>query len=83
MKFSVFYDLEALIAVPEVFLLENLILSLIKYKHTSEGITIIAVIIKNNPQFPSSQSTMAPDEEAKRVLPIVPIEANSAYCVAV
>jgi hypothetical protein len=41
------------------------------------------VIIKNRPQFPFNQSTMAPDDEANKVLPIVPIEAKSAYCVAV
>ena len=41
--------------------------------------TIIAVITKNTPQSPSSQSTIAPDEEAKKVLPAVPIEASKAY----
>ncbi len=45
--------------------------------------TIIAVIIKNIPQSPFSQSTKAPDEAANVVLPAVPIEANKAYCVAV
>ena len=44
-----------------------------------EGITIKAVIIKKIPQFPFSQSTKAPEDEAKVVLPAVPIEASSAY----
>ena len=42
-----------------------------------------AVIIKNIPQSPFNQSTIAPDEAASVVLPAVPIEANNAYCVAV
>ena len=48
-----------------------------------DGITIIAVIIKNVPQSPFNQSTKAPDEAAKVVRPAVPIDARSAYCVAV
>ena len=42
-----------------------------------------AVITKNIPQSPFNQSTIAPDDEARVVLPAVPIEANKAYCVAV
>ena len=49
----------------------------------SDGITITAVIIKNIPQSPFNQSTNAPDNDAKVVLPAVPIEARSAYWVAV
>ena len=45
--------------------------------------TITAVKIKNVPQSPFSQSTNAPDEDASVVLPAVPIDASSAYCVAV
>ena len=56
---------------------------LINHKQIRDGITIKVVIIKNVPQSPFSQSTKAPDEEASVVLPAVPIEANSAYCVAV
>ena len=41
------------------------------------------VMTKKVPQSPSSQSTSSPDEAAKRVLPAVPMEASSAYCVAV
>ena len=48
-----------------------------------DGITIRAVRIKNTPQSPFSQSTSAPDEDAKVVLPAVPIDANKAYWVAV
>ena len=40
-------------------------------------------MIKNTPQSPLSQSTIAPDEAANVVRPAVPIEASSAYCVAV
>ena len=53
------------------------------HKIINDGKTIIAVNIKNNPQFPFSQSTNAPEDEAKVVLPAVPIEASNAYCVAV
>lgn len=49
----------------------------------SDGITISAVIIKNVPQSPSNQSTIAPDDDASKVLPSVPMDANSAYWVAV
>ena len=48
-----------------------------------EGKTIKVVIIKNVPQSPLSQSTRAPEEDDNVVLPAVPIEAKSAYCVAV
>ena len=41
------------------------------------------MIIKNIPQSPFNQSTKAPDDAAKVVLPAVPIDARSAYCVAV
>ena len=41
------------------------------------------VKIKKVPQSPFNQSTKAPEDEAKVVLPAVPIEARSAYCVAV
>ena len=44
---------------------------------------MIAVITKNIPQSPFSQSTNAPDDAASVVLPAVPIDAKSAYCVAV
>ena len=56
---------------------------MISHKQTRDGITIIVVKIKNVPQSPFNQSTNAPDEDAKVVLPAVPIEARSAYCVAV
>ena len=49
----------------------------------NDGITIIAVRIKNVPQSPFNQSTKAPDDDASVVLPAVPIEANRAYWVAV
>ena len=35
------------------------------------------------PNHHLSQSTNAPEDDAKVVLPAVPIEANKAYCVAV
>ena len=54
-----------------------LILSLINHKHIREGITITVVIIKNVPQSPFNQSTNAPDEEARVVLPAVPIDAKA------
>ncbi len=44
---------------------------------------MIAVKIKNIPQSPFNQSTKAPDDDARVVLPAVPIDASSAYCVAV
>ena len=44
---------------------------------------MIAVIIKNNPQSPPNPSTIAPEEDANKVLPAVPTEASKAYCVAV
>ena len=58
-------------------------LSLINHKQTKDGITMIAVKMKNTPQSPFNQSTKAPDDDARVVLPAVPIEARSAYCVAV
>ena len=45
----------------------------------SEGMTISAVMIKNKPQLPPRPSTIAPDDEAKSVLPAVPTEASRAY----
>ena len=44
---------------------------------------MMAVMIKNTPQSPLSQSTNAPDDDASVVLPAVPIDASNAYCVAV
>ena len=61
----------------------NFNLFFIDHKIIKDGITIKAVKIKNNPQSPFNQSTSAPEEEASVVLPAVPIEASSAYCVAV
>ena len=49
------------------------------HKQTRDGMTIIVVKIKNVPQSPFSQSTSAPDEEARVVLPAVPMDANNAY----
>ena len=43
----------------------------------------MAVRIKNVPQSPFNQSTKAPEDDARVVLPAVPIEANRAYWVAV
>ena len=56
---------------------------LINHKQIKDGITITAVNIKNVPQSPFNQSTKAPEEDARVVLPAVPIEASNAYCVAV
>ena len=61
----------------------SFILSLINHKQIKDGITIIAVRIKNVPQSPFNQSTKAPDDDARVVLPAVPIEASRAYWVAV
>ena len=58
-------------------------LSLINHKQIKDGITIIAVKMKNTPQSPFNQSTNAPEEDASVVLPAVPIDASNAYCVAV
>ena len=55
------------------------ILFLINHKQINEGITIIAVKIKKVPQSPFSQSTRDPEDEARVVLPAVPIEASKAY----
>ena len=41
--------------------------------------TIKVVKMKKVPQSPFSQSTSAPDDDAKVVLPAVPIDAKSAY----
>ena len=49
------------------------------HKQISEGITIMVVKTKNVPQSPFNQSTKAPEEDAKVVLPAVPIEASNAY----
>ena len=48
------------------------ILFLINHKQIKDGITIIVVKIKKIPQSPFSQSTRAPDDEARVVLPAVP-----------
>ena len=40
-------------------------------------------MMKNKPQSPFKKSTKLPEEDAKVVLPKVPIEANKAYWVAV
>ena len=53
------------------------------HKQIKEGITITAVITKNIPQSPFNQSTKAPEEATKVVLPAVPMEASKAYWVAV
>ena len=58
-------------------------MSLINHKQIKDGITIIAVNIKNIPQSPFNQSTKAPDDEASVVLPAVPIAASKADWVAV
>ena len=65
------------------YLVPIFILSLMNHKQIKEGITIIVVRIKKIPQSPFSQSTRAPDDEARVVLPAVPIEASKAYWVAV
>ena len=49
------------------------------HKQISEGITIMVVNTKNVLQSPFNQSTKAPEEDAKVVLPAVPIEASNAY----
>ena len=54
-----------------------------KKRKINEGITITAVIMKKTPQSPFNQSTKAPEDAARVVLPAVPIEASNAYCVAV
>ena len=48
----------------------------------NEGITIIVVIIKSRPISIKPVNGL-PEDEAKVVLPAVPIEASKAYCVAV
>lgn len=50
-----------------------------KKRIIKDGITINVVIIKKMPQSPSSQSTSEPEDDAKIVLPAVPIDARSAY----
>ena len=54
-------------------------LSFIIHNKIKDGITITAVKIKNIHQSPFSQSTKAPDDDARVVLPAVPIDARSAY----
>ena len=54
-------------------------LSLINHKQINDGITITVFNTKNVPQSQFNQSTNAPEEEAKVVLPAVPIEASNAY----
>ena len=54
-------------------------LFLIAIKQSNDGITIIAVIIKNIHQSPFNQSTKVPEEEANNVRPAVPIDASKAY----
>ena len=54
-------------------------LSFIVHNKIREGITITAVKIKNIHQSPINQSTKAPHEDARVVLPAVPIEASNAY----
>ena len=55
------------------------ILFLMNHKQIKEGMTIIVVKTKKVPQSPLSQSTRAPEDEARVVLPAVPIEASKAY----
>ena len=55
------------------------ILFLMNHKQIKEGMTIKAVKIKKVPQSPFSQSTRVPEDEARVVLPAVPIEASKAY----
>ena len=54
-------------------------LFLINQRQIRDGITIIVVNTKKVPQFPSNQSTNAPEEDARVVLPAVPIDASNAY----
>jgi len=54
-------------------------LCLINHNKIKEGITITVVITKNVPQSPFSQSTNAPEDDARVVLPAVPIDASNAY----
>ena len=49
------------------------------HRNSKDGITIKVVKTKKIPQSPFNQSTNAPDDEAKVVLPAVPIDAKSAY----
>ena len=65
------------------YLASIFILFLMNHKQIKEGITIIVVRIKKIPQSPFNQSTRAPDDEARVVLPAVPTEASKAYWVAV
>ena len=51
----------------------------LKIKIKEDGITNTAVMIKKIPQSPFNQSTKAPDDAAKVVLPAVPMEAKRAY----
>ena len=49
------------------------------HKKIKEGTTIKVVQIKKVTQSPFSQSTNAPEDDAREVLPAVPIDASSAY----
>ena len=51
----------------------------ISHKQIKEGITIIEVKIKKVPQSPFNQSTRAPEDDARVVLPAVPKDASKAY----
>ena len=70
------YTISPLQTVIFIFIL---ILFFISHKQSKEGMTIIVVKTKNVPQSPFSQSTNAPEDDAKVVLPAVPIEASNAY----
>ena len=50
-----------------------------KNKIINDGITITVVIMKKVDQSPFNQSTRLPEDEAKVVLPAVPIDASKAY----
>ena len=54
-------------------------LCLINHKQIRDGITIIVVNTKNVPQSPFNQSTNAPEDDARVVLPAVPMDASNAY----
>ena len=49
------------------------------HKQIKEGMTINVVKTKKVPQSPLSQSTNAPEDEARVVLPAVPMDASNAY----
>ena len=56
-----------------------LILSFTSHKQIREGTTITVVNIKKIPQSPFSQSTRAPEDEARVVLLAVHTDASKAY----